>query len=216
MHTNDPMDNIGTRRGGASNNLPPKGYGGGSDAWARRFMAAAIVQGAIIVGLTIFLVLGQISIIKPEVSRVIAGGSAGTWFTFGYIIYIIIGVIGVAVSSLFYHYLGDRYGGGFGRASNGLAWTHLILMNVGVTAAAAMMMLAGYQGGAAMLPPASGGQGFDAGQAHEIMGPFVEPIAVSILALMAGVIAGGVGFLMAYRRQSKFVQSDTKRNKEAA
>lgn len=66
-------------------------------------MAAAIVQGAIVVGLTVFLMLGQISIIKPEVSRVIAGGGAGTWFTLGYFIYIIVGVIGVAVSSLFYH-----------------------------------------------------------------------------------------------------------------
>jgi hypothetical protein len=61
---------------------------------------------------------------------------------------------------------------------------------------------------AAMLPPASGGQGFNAGQAHEIMGPYVEPIAVSILVLMAGVFAGGVGFIMAYRQQSKFVQSE--------
>ena len=34
----------------------------------------------------------------------IAGGGAGTLFTFGYVIYIVVGVIGVAVSSLFYHY----------------------------------------------------------------------------------------------------------------
>jgi hypothetical protein len=189
-----------------------------NSVWARRFMAAAIVQGAVIVGLTIFLVLGQISIIKPEVSRVIAGGGAGTWFTFGYITYIVVGVIGVAVSSLFYHYLGGGTGrqGGFGRASNALGWVHLILMNVGITAAAAMMMLAGYQGGAAMLPPASGGLGLNAGQAHEIMSPYVEPISVSILVLMAGVIAGGVGFLMAYRLQSKFVQSDTAGHQNAS
>lgn len=127
-----------------------------------------------------------------------------------------VGVIGVAVSSLFYHYLGGRSNGGFGRASNALAWTHLILMNVGITAAAAMLMLAGYQGGAAMLPSDMGGQGLDTGQAHEIIGPYVEPIAASILVLMAGVIAGGAGFLIAYRRQSRFVQSDTRRDTEAA
>jgi hypothetical protein len=46
-----------------------------SDVWASRFMAAAIVQGAIIVGLTAFLVLGQ-AFVKLEVARVIAGGSA--------------------------------------------------------------------------------------------------------------------------------------------
>lgn len=195
----------------------PAAGGGSLDTWARRFMAAAIIQGAAVVGLTIFLVLGQISIIKPEVSRVIAGGGAGTWFTFGYITYIVIGVIGAAVSSLFYHYLGGGRHGSVGRASSGLAWTHLVLMNVGITAAAAMMMLAGYHGGAAMLPPAIGGQGLDAGQAHGIMAPYVEPIAVSILVLMAGVIAGGAGFLMAYRHQSKIMsQSDTRRDTEAA
>jgi hypothetical protein len=46
--------------------------------WTKRFIAAAIIQGAIIVGLTIYLILGQISLIKPEVARVIAGGNAGT------------------------------------------------------------------------------------------------------------------------------------------
>lgn len=178
-------------------------------------MAAAIIQGAAIVGLTIFLVLGQISLLKPEVSRVIAAGSAGTWFTFGYTIYIIVGVIGVAVSSLFYHYLGNgRYS--FSRAVNSLAWVHLILMNAGVTAAAAMMMLAGYQGGAAMLPPASGGLGLDSGQAHQIIGPYVEPIAVSILVLMAGVIAGGAGFMIDYRRQSQFLRTYRAGDTEAA
>jgi hypothetical protein len=46
--------------------------------WTKRFMAAAIVQGAVVAGLTIFLVLGQVSFIKPEVSRVMAAGGAGT------------------------------------------------------------------------------------------------------------------------------------------
>lgn len=171
-----------------------------SRSWARRFMAAAIVQGAAVVGLTIFLVLGQISIIKPEVSRVIAAGGAGTWFTFGYLVYIMVGVIGVAVSSLFYNYLG-RYV--FGRSVSALAWSHLILMSVGVTAASVMMMWTGYEAGAAMLPPSVGGRGFDSGQAHELMAPYVEPIAASILVLMAGVIAGGAGFLVAYKTQIK-------------
>ena len=57
-----------------------------SNPWTKRFIAAAIIQGAIIVGLTAFLVLSQISLLKPEISRVIAARCAGTWFTFGYII----------------------------------------------------------------------------------------------------------------------------------
>jgi len=176
-----------------STSTPAAGYR--KDAWAKRFMAAAIIQGGIVVGLTIFLVLGQVSIIKPEVSRVIASGGAGTWFTFGYLSYILVGVIGVAVSSVFYHYLA----GSFTRAAGALAWIHLILMNAGTIAAAGMMMYAGYQGGAAMLPAAIGGRGFDAQQAHSIMAPFVEPISGSILAVLAGVVAGGAGYLIAYR-----------------
>ena len=66
---------------------------------------AAILQGAIVVGFTVFLVISQISILKPEISRVIASGGAGRWFTFGYIMYIVVGVIGVAVSAVFYYYL---------------------------------------------------------------------------------------------------------------
>jgi hypothetical protein len=88
-------------------------------------------------------------------------------------------------------------------------------MNIGVAAAAAMLMVAGYQGGAAMLPSDSGGQGLNSGQVHQIIGPYVEPIAASILVLIAGVVAGGAGFLMAYRRQNRFVQSDTRKDTEA-
>lgn len=185
----------------------PKGdFGivGRSNVWARRFMAAAIIQGAIIVALTVFLILGQVSILKPEVSRVIASGGAGTWFTFGYLSYIVVGVIGVAVSSAFYHYLA----GSFTRVASVLAWVHLILMNVGTSTAAGMMMYAGYQGGAAMLPTAIGGRGFDAQQAHSIMAPFVEPIAGSILAILAGVIAGGAGFLIAYRKEQRSSEAE--------
>jgi hypothetical protein len=88
--------------------------------WTRRFIGAAIIQGAIIVGLTVILILNQISILKPEVSRVIAVG----------------------------------------------------------------------------------GSGFNAVQAHEILGPLVEPISAAILVLVAGVVAGGIGFLLMYIAKS--------------
>jgi hypothetical protein len=168
--------------------------------WTKRFTAAAIIQGAIIVGLTIFLVLSQISFLKPEVSRVIASGGAGTWFTFGYLIYIIVGVIGVAVSAIFYHiayHLGKQEYYRTNRIVLVLAWSHLLLMNVGIVAVAGLLMYAGYVAGAATLPIAVGGKGFDNAQAHEILAPFVEPISAAILVLGLGVTLGGVGFLLA-------------------
>jgi hypothetical protein len=174
--------------------------------WTKRFITAAIVQGAIIVGFTVFLILGEISITKPGISRVIASGGAGTWFTFGYIMYIVVGVIGVAVSALFYLYLERVLKRQYRdhRGAKAVAWIHLILMNMGTTAAMGLMMFAGYAGGAAMLPASVGGQGFDAGQAHEIMAPFVEPIAVAILVLIFGIICGGLGFLIVHKRKGRW------------
>jgi hypothetical protein len=166
-----------------------------SEPWSGRFIAAAIIQGAAIVSLTTVLVIASsISIIKPDVARVLAAGGAGTWFMFGYLIYIVVGVIGVAVSALFYHLLSTN------NISNFCGWTHLILMNVGTAAAASMLMYAGYSGGAAALSTAVGGRGLSPMQVHEIIVPFVEPIGASILLIMAGVIAGGIGYLIAYYR----------------
>lgn len=173
------------------------------NVWTKRFVAAAIIQGAIIVALTIFLVLSQISLLKPEVSRVIASGGAGTWFTFGYMIYIVVGVLGVAVSAIFYH-LGNQQYYGTNRIAQGLAWCHLLLMNIGIVAVAGMLMYAGYVAGADMLPESVGGKGFDNAQAHEILSPFVEPISAAIFVLGMGVILGGIGFLLANYQGIRF------------
>ncbi len=172
--------------------------------WTKRFITAAIAQGAIIVTLTVFIIVGEISIIKPGISRVIASGGAGTWFTFGYVMYIVVAVIGVAVSALFYLYLERVLKKQYSdhKGARVAAWFHLIMMNAGTTAAMGMMMLAGYAGGAAMIPASLGGRGFNAGQAHEILAPFVEPIAGAILVLIFGVICGGLGFLIMQRKKS--------------
>ena len=173
-----------------------------SITWTNRFIHAAIIQGAIIVGLTIFLVFSQISLLKPEISRVIAAGGAGTWFTFGYIMYVVVGVIGVAVSALFYYYLEKILAKPYNKPiTKLLAWTHLLLMNIGTTTIMGMLMYAGYIGAAAMLPESVGGQGFNAGQAHQILAPFIEPISVAIIILLLGIILGGVGFLLTYNRK---------------
>lgn len=173
------------------------------NVWTKRFVAAAIIQGAIIVALTIFLVLSQISLLKPEVSRVIASGGAGTWFTFGYMIYIVVGVLGVAVSAIFYH-LGNQQYYGTNRIAQVLAWCHLLLMNIGIVAVAGMLMYAGYVAGADMLPESVGGKGFDNAQAHEILSPFVDPISAAIFVLGMGVILGGIGFLLANYQGIRF------------
>ena len=116
--------------------------------------------------------------------------------------YVVVGVIGVAVSALFYYYLEKILAKPYNkRLTKLLAWTHLLLMNFGTISAMGMLMYAGYIGGAAMLPQYVGGEGFNGGQAHQILAPFIEPISVAILLLLLGVILGAIGFILTYNRK---------------
>ncbi|MEM1922601.1 MAG: hypothetical protein QXO86_02610 [Nitrososphaerota archaeon] len=174
--------------------------------WASRFIWAAIIQGALATVLTLYIVVGQVTFLKPEPSRVIAFGSAGMWFTMGYLTYLIIGVMGVAVTALFYQYIESTLGKPYGGLTDKLAWLHLVLMNVGVVGATWLMMLGGYLGGSAMLPPEVGGRGWNAGQVHVNVFygiPLGYPVWISlfIIVLALGVILGGVGYIVNWRRR---------------
>ncbi|MCS7145484.1 MAG: hypothetical protein RMJ28_03155 [Nitrososphaerota archaeon] len=172
--------------------------------WASRFIGAAIIQGALATLITLYIVVGQIFFLRPEPSRVIAFGSAGMWFTMGYLTYLIVGVMGVAVTALFYNYIESVLEKPYSGLAEKLAWVHLILMNVGVVGATWLMMLGGYLGGAAMLPPEVGGRGWNPGQVHTNIFygiPLGYPlwITIFILILAAGAISGGLGFIMRWR-----------------
>ena len=64
------------------------------------------------------------------------------------------------------------------------------------TVCVSMLIYAGYVSGASMLPVSIGGKGFNQGQAHQILSPFVAPISVAILILLLGVLLGGIGFIL--------------------
>ncbi len=74
----------------------------GSVRWSHRFILVSLIQGLLAVAWTIPIIMPNI---RPPVSMVIASGSAGTWFTVGYLMYIIAGVVGNVLMSLIYqHY----------------------------------------------------------------------------------------------------------------
>ncbi len=165
------------------------------------FIYAAIVQGAIAAGITFLGAFGdQVHLLPVAVSRVIAGGQAGTWFVVGYLTYLIIGVVAMAVTSLFYFYIETVLGKVYNRTARMLAWTHLILGNVGVAGAALLAMMGGYLGGAAMQPPNFGGMGYTTTQVHvSILQFYATPIAVFLTLGLLGFFAGGLGYLIALR-----------------
>src|SRR5438445_5494245 len=72
--------------------------------WANRFIIAAIVQGALAAGVTSYLLYDAVYG-SPGPARIVAGGSAGTWLTVGYLGYIMLGPLAAAVTALFYQHL---------------------------------------------------------------------------------------------------------------
>jgi hypothetical protein len=163
--------------------------------WANRFVVAAIVQGALAAGLTAYL-LYQGVFGTPAASRIVAGGGAGTWLTAGYLGYLSLGVLAVAVTALFYRHIEADLGRPYRGLSHWLAWAHLVLMNVGVVGATWLMMYAGYIGGAAALPKSGGGLGFNPGQVHEILAGFPPYIAAFMSVGLVGALLGGLGYVL--------------------
>jgi hypothetical protein len=174
---------------------------GTRSAIAGLFLYAAIIQGAVAAVITFLGAFGdQIGLLPAAVSRVIAGGEAGIWFTVGYLTYLIVGVVAMAVTSLFYFYIETVQGKTYKGMTKALAWMHLVLSNVGVAGAALIAMWGGYWGGRAMLPANNGGLGWNSGQVHvNILGSLPPYIAVFLGLALLGFFVGGLGYLIAMR-----------------
>ena len=175
--------------------------------WANRFIVAAIVQGALAAGVTSYLLYDAVYG-SPGPARIVAGGSAGTWLTVGYLGYIMLGPLAAAVTALFYQHLEVNLRAPYKGWPNAFAWLHLVLMNIGVVGATWLMMNGGYRGGAltitleAQNPTWSIGQVL--GQVHvQVLGGYPSYIAPFAALAIAGAFAGGLGFVAVWRRALK-------------
>jgi hypothetical protein len=173
--------------------------------WAGRWIWAAVGQGLIITVVTLLIVqpLSYFNI-NPyySPSRVIAAGGAGTWMFTGYILYLVVGVVAVAVTALFYFYFEGVVGKVYRGSTNYLAWAHYILMNVGVAGSMLLMIWGGFDAGMAAASVASGGLGFTTTQIHEqILGPLTEPIGALVIVAALGALCGGLGYILRSRTQ---------------
>ena len=177
--------------------------------WADRFIIAAIIQGALAAVLTSYLLYEGVWG-TPAASRIVAAGGAGTWLTVGYLVYIPLGPIAAAVTALFYRHIEGRLQKPYTGWNNALAWVHLVLMNVGVVGATWLMMNAGYRGGAAAFPISQGGLGYsgaNAGLVHTNIMQYYPPyIAAFVAVALVGAIAGGLGYVIVWRRTLKAQQ----------
>jgi len=157
-------------------------------SWEKRFSYAALVH---IAGAAVWT--GLAAIPDLNIPRIIAGGGSGTWYTVGYLMYILAGALGMLAFAALY------------RVSNGangvLAWMHLVLSNVGVVGAAFLVGYAGYQAGYMqyVIPLATQGEP-NIRAIHGFLSNFIEPIGVMVLVAVVGVLLGVVNLAIYMRR----------------
>jgi hypothetical protein len=176
-----------------------------SSKWANRFTWTAIIQGAIVVLLTAMLAAFSLGMEYPRklVEMMLAQPAIGfseVAALAGLGLYLVVGVIGTGLTAQFYHHFEVRAGKPYvGLVSNGLAWVHLVLMNVGVAAASMLMIYAGYLGDLAFSSREFGGFEMSIEQTSEqILNPYIAPVAAMLLVMVTGAVAGGAGFIINY------------------
>ncbi len=165
--------------------------------WVDRFIIAAIIQGALVTGMALFIVIMQVTNSQINIIQFLSLSFDGTakWFFLGIIFHLIV-ILAIAVTALFYSHLEITLKKEFTKVSKVLATIHLVGMNVGGAGAMMIMTYAGLAGTGLITIFTEGKLG---PKYPAIMDSFIEPIGGFIALLAIGVICGGIGFVMAYR-----------------
>ncbi|MCS7103436.1 MAG: hypothetical protein NZ992_06110 [Candidatus Korarchaeum sp.] len=155
-------------------------------ALGRLFRYASLVH--LIVASVITLLIAY----EPlEIPRVIAGGSAGMWFTMGYLMYLIAGPLGSLYFSLIYS---DK------RSSIGLL--AFLMYNAGVLIASFSLIYGGYHAGWMMhvYPVHHQGNQIPTQQIHLWLVNFVLPAGIGTILAGLGALIGAIGALISERK----------------
>jgi hypothetical protein len=176
-----------------------------SSMWSNRFIIAAIVQGAVITGLTLAFVAAQILTSGTNIIEFLSLSFEGPakWIFLGYIFYMIL-IVSIATTSVFYNHFEvnmQRTIRGFGSV---LAWVHLIGMNVGGASVTLTMTYAGLVGsGIIGIIMSSGNNAVELKPNTQVLEQFIVPISAFAMILVIGLIAGGLTFLLNFMRHKK-------------
>ncbi|MFL6395628.1 MAG: hypothetical protein ACJ706_00510 [Nitrososphaeraceae archaeon] len=173
--------------------------------WSNRFIISAIIQGAIITGLTISIVSIQILFSsKINIIQFLSLSFEGPakWFFLGYIFYMIL-VVAIAVTATFYHHLEIDMKKSIHGFKSVLAWIHLVGMNVGGAATTLTMIFAGLIGSGILSVITGGTSSVSQLQPNVgIMVQFIPPISAFAGLLSIGVISGGITYITTYLQKS--------------
>jgi hypothetical protein len=179
-----------------------------SSVWSNRFIIAAIVQGAVVTGLTLAFVAAQTLTSGTNIIEFLSLSFEGPakWIFLGYIFYMIL-VVAIAVTAVFYNHLEITMGKKIRGFRSFLAWIHLVGMNVGGSATTIIMIFAGLAGSGVLGLILGGSDSLQPNDA--IMDQFIAPIAIFTVVLSIGVISGGLALVMSYLRKLPYSPTRT-------
>lgn len=180
-----------------------------TSSWGNKFILSAIIQGAIITGLTISVVGAQMLSSNVNIIQFLSLSFDGPakWFFLGYVFYMIL-VVAIATTAIFYNHLEINMEKNIRGVRSVMAWIHLIGMNVGGAATTISMILAGLMGSGALDLILNAGN-TELHQNLTIMDQFIPPIATSAGVLSIGVIVGGISYISTYLQKSDIVNDKT-------
>jgi hypothetical protein len=165
--------------------------------WFGRFLWLALVNGALAVGWTAFILWPWLT---PSPLSVLDNGSAGTWLLIGYILFLVVGVLTTGITAIFYFFMEVILKRPYSGLRGVLAYAHFIVTEVGVVGATFLLMYCGYIGGAALLQPYQGGGGLSAYQVSvQILHYYVAPIFALVVIATLGEVLGGVGYALSMK-----------------
>jgi hypothetical protein len=172
--------------------------------WSNRFIISAIIQGAIITGLTTSIVSIQILFSsKVNIIQFLSLSFEGPakWFFLGYIFYMIL-VVAIAVTATFYHHLEIDMRKRIRGFKSVLVWIHFVGMNLGGAATTLTMIFAGLIGSGILSVITSGASASQLQPNVAVMVQFIPPISAFAGVLSIGVIAGGIAYIITYLQKS--------------
>jgi len=181
-----------------------------TSSWGNKFIFSAIIQGAIITGLTISVVGAQMISSSVNIIQFLSLSFDGPakWFFLGYVFYMIL-VVAIATTAIFYNHLEINMEKNIRGVRAIMAWIHLIGMNVGGAATTISMILAGLMGSGALDLILSAGNTTELQQNTAILDQFIPPIATFAGVLSIGVIVGGISYVLTYLQKSDTINDKT-------
>jgi hypothetical protein len=180
-----------------------------TSSWGNKFILSAIIQGAIITGLTISVVGAQMVSSSVNIIQFLSLSFDGPakWFFLGYVFYMIL-VVAIATTAIFYNHLEINMEKNIRGVRAVMAWIHLIGMNVGGAATTISMILAGLMGSGALDLILSAGN-TELQQNPAIMDQFIPPITTFAGVLSIGVIVGGISYVSTYLQKNDIINDKT-------